>query len=153
MTPLSSRHRAHLYSGLPCSLGSSRRCQLIEDKANTEQGERKRGSARVLGGQSWSRDLSPDLESFADLLTVGERGKPVSVWAEVLRDRTLGREEALRVARGLEPLEAPLPLPSGLMRVFCSIVPIPMLAMFHAWKNLALGRGVTFEFIGDDDTG
>ena len=104
----------------------------------------------MLCGQSDSRDLSPALESFSELLTVGERGKPVAVQAEVLRDGTLGREEALGVARGLEPLHVPLPLTGGLVGVLRAIVQIPMLAMFYPWKNLAFGRGVALEFVGDN---
>ena len=44
--------------------------------------------------------------------------------AEVLRNRTIGGEETLSVARGLKPLHAPLALTSGLVRVLCTIIEI-----------------------------
>ncbi len=52
--------------------------------------------------------------------------------AEVLRDGTIGRQEALRVAGRFEPLHPLLSLPSGLVRVLGAIIEIPMLAMFHS---------------------
>ena len=62
----------------------------------------------------------------------------------------MGREEALRVAGRFESLHPSPPLSGGLMRIFRSIVQIPMPAMFHAWQDLALGRRVALEFVGDD---
>jgi hypothetical protein len=70
--------------------------------------------------------------------------------AEVLPDVTVNREEALSVAGGLKPLQVVLALTSGLVGVLGTIVEIPVLAMFHAWKNLAFGRFVALEFVGDD---
>jgi hypothetical protein len=66
----------------------------------------------------------------------------MSVWAEVLRDRTLGREESLGMARGLEALHMAFALTGGLVRVLGTVIEIAMLAMFHPWKDLALGRSV-----------
>jgi hypothetical protein len=37
----------------------------------------------------------------------------MAVGTEVLRDGPVGRKESLRLARGFEPLPAPLPLPGG----------------------------------------
>ena len=54
------------------------------------------------------------------------------------------------MARGFEPLHAPLPLTGRLMRVLGAIIEIPMLAMFHPGENLALSRTVASEFVGDD---
>jgi hypothetical protein len=69
---------------------------------------------------------------------------------EVLSDGAVSGEEPLGVTRRLEPLHTPLALPSRLMRVFCPVIEVTMLAMFHPWKELALGRAVALEFIGDD---
>ena len=69
---------------------------------------------------------------------------------EVLQDGTIGGEEPLGMTRGLEPLHAPLALAGRLVGVLCSIIQIPMLPMFHSWKDLALGSPIALEFIGDD---
>ncbi len=51
--------------------------------------------------------------------------------AEVLGNRTIRGEEALRMPGGLKPLHPPLPLTGGLVRIFCAVVEIAVLAMFH----------------------
>ena len=55
----------------------------------------------------------------------------MSTWAEMLRDGTIGREEPLGVARGLEPLHATLALAGGLVGVLYAIIEIAMLTMFR----------------------
>jgi hypothetical protein len=116
---------------------------------------------REVGGEPYSpplcsqcrtQELPPDLESFCQLLTVVRRREPMSAWTEMLGDRTIGREETLGLAWGLEALHTLLPLAGGLVRVLRPVIQIPMLAMFHPRKDLALGGSVAFEFIGDDDT-
>ena len=71
-------------------------------------------------------------------------------WAEVLRDGTIGREEPLSVARGLESLHTVLPLPGGLMRVLRPVIEVAVLTMFYAGKKLSLGGSIAFELVGDD---
>jgi hypothetical protein len=71
-------------------------------------------------------------------------------WSEVLGNRPIRGEEALRVPGGLEPLHPPLPLAGGLMGVLCAVVEIPVLTVLHPRQNLPLGRAIAFEFIGDD---
>jgi hypothetical protein len=72
---------------------------------------------------------------------------------EALGDGTRSGKESLGVARRLESLHVPLALPGGLVGVLCAIIEIPVLAMFHAWQNLALGRSVALEFVGDEHAG
>src|SRR5215813_11892356 len=72
--------------------------------------------------------------------------------AKVLRDGTIGREETLRLARGFEPLPPLLPLTGRLMRIFRSVVEIPVLAMFHSRQNLSLSGSVALEFVSHDHT-
>ena len=72
--------------------------------------------------------------------------------AEVLRDGTIGGEETLGLTRGFEPLHPSLSLAGRLVRVLCPVVEIAMLAMFHAWEQVALGGPIALEFVGDDDT-
>ena len=71
--------------------------------------------------------------------------------AEVLGDGPIGGEEALRVARGLEALHAPLPLARRLMRILRPIVQIAVLTMFDVRQDLSLRRAIAFEFVRDDD--
>jgi hypothetical protein len=70
--------------------------------------------------------------------------------SEVLGNGAIRREEALRLPGRLAPLHASLALACGLVGVLRPIVERAVLAMFHAWEALALGRAVAFAFIGDD---
>jgi hypothetical protein len=63
-------------------------------------------------------------------LTVGGRREEVASRAEVLRNRTIGGEEALGVPRGLEPLQAPFALAGRLVGVFGAIVQVAVLMVF-----------------------
>ena len=95
--------------------------------------------------------MLPELKSLGHFLTVRGRRQTMPARTEVLRDGPIGGEESLGMTRGFEPLHPPLPLPCGLVRILCTIIEIPVLAMFHPWKNLALGGAVALEFVGDDD--
>jgi hypothetical protein len=68
----------------------------------------------------------------------------------VLGDGTRSGTEPLGLTRRLNPLHTPLALPRRWMRVFCTVIEVAMLAMFYPWENLALGRAVALEFIGDE---
>ena len=68
----------------------------------------------------------------------------------MLDNGAIGGEEPLGVAWGLKSLHAPFPLTSGLMGILDTIIEIPMLAMFHAWENLALCSTIALELIGHD---
>jgi hypothetical protein len=39
------------------------------------------------------------------------------------------------------------------MRVLAPVIEIPTLAMLYPWKNLALGRAVALQLVGNDDAG
>jgi len=69
---------------------------------------------------------------------------------EVLCEKAVGYKEPLYLIPGFEPLHAPLLLARQLMRVLCTGVETPRLAMFHPWQELTLGRSVALEFIGDN---
>ena len=56
--------------------------------------------------------------------------------AKLLCDGTIGGEEALGVARRLEPLHTLLSLAGRLVGVLRPIVEIPVLTMFHPWEDL-----------------
>jgi hypothetical protein len=70
--------------------------------------------------------------------------------AEVLGDRTIGREEPLGVAWGFEALHPLLPLAGRLVGVLRAIIEIAVLAMFHPWEDLPLGGAIALEFVGND---
>src|SRR5262245_31949383 len=69
------------------------------------------------GGQSWSCDLSPALESFLHLLTIGRRGESMPPRTKVLGDGAKGGKKTLRLPRGFELLHLPLTPSGGLVRV------------------------------------
>src|SRR3989442_12616832 len=94
--------------------------------------------SRPLCGQCRARDGLPNLEAVPQLLTIRGCGKPMPARTEMLGDGAIGGEEPLGVPRGLEPLQASLPLAGGLVGVFRAIVEIPMLAMFHPREDLSL---------------
>jgi hypothetical protein len=47
-------------------------------------------------------------------------------------------------------LHEPFPLPRGLVGVFCTIVEVAVLSMFHPKQNLPLRCTIALQFIGDD---
>jgi len=69
---------------------------------------------------------------------------------EMLGDEAIGGEKPLSVARGLEPLQAALPLASGLVGVLRPVIEIAVLAMFHSREELSLGSTVALELVGHD---
>jgi hypothetical protein len=69
--------------------------------------------------------------------------------AEVLGNRTIRRQKALGVAGGFEPLPATLALTRRPMRVLTPVVEVATLAMFHTGQDLALGRPIALQLIGD----
>ena len=73
--------------------------------------------------------------------------------AEVLGNRTIGGEEALGVARGLESSHAPLALAGGLVGVFGAVVEISVLAVLHPREHLPLRGAVAFQLVGNDHPG
>ena len=68
----------------------------------------------------------------------------------MLGNRAIRCQKPLGVARGCKPLHTPLPLTRGLVRVFCPVVEIPVLAMFDTRQDFTLGCTIAFQLIGDD---
>jgi hypothetical protein len=69
---------------------------------------------------------------------------------EVLREGTRSGEKPLGLV--CEPLPAPLPLTSRLVRVLRVIIEIPMRVLFHPWEELALDGSIALSFVGNDHT-
>jgi len=63
--------------------------------------------------------------------------------SEVLGDRTVGRQEALRMTCGLKPLHTTLALTRGPMGVLTAVIEIATLAVFDPRQSLPLGRAIT----------
>ncbi len=81
----------------------------------------------------------------------GVRGRhPMASQAEVVRNRTIGGEEPLRVPGRFEALHTSFPLAGGLVRMFRVVIQGPMLAVLHAGQGLSPRRLVALEFIGDE---
>ena len=53
---------------------------------------------------------------------------------EMLRDRPIGGEKPLGVARGLQLLHTLLPLAGRLVGVLCPVLERAVLAMFYPWE-------------------
>src|SRR5262245_3081635 len=71
--------------------------------------------------------------------------------SEVVGNRARRGQKALGMPCGLEPLQPTLPLACRPMRVLTAVVEIAALAVFGPGQELALGRAVALELIGDDD--
>jgi hypothetical protein len=71
---------------------------LPVDMIHAHEGARLAEASRLCGGGK-ARDVLPGVESLPQLLTVCGGGEEVTSRAEVLRDGTIGREEALGVPR------------------------------------------------------
>ena len=71
---------------------------------------------------------------------------------EVLRDGTIGGEEALGLPWGLEPLHAPFTLARGLVGVFRPIGQVPVLPVLEPREPLPLRGPIAVQPIGDDDS-
>jgi hypothetical protein len=104
-----------------------------------------------LGSHPCACHLAPQLESLSHFLAIRRGGAQVASRSEVLGDRSIRGEKPLRMARRLEPLQAPLPLAGGLMGVLRSIVQIAVLPMFDTRQDLSLCRAIAFELVRDDD--
>src|SRR5262249_12435541 len=106
---------------VPGDHGGNGHCQLIG--SDTIPGTRGSCAPFFLpsGGQSWGGDLSPDLESLLELLTIGGRSKPMATRPEMLRDGPISREEPLGVSGRLEPLHMSLPSACWLVGVLGAI--------------------------------
>jgi hypothetical protein len=92
----------------------------------------------------------PALKALDQLLSIGLGREVVASRSEMLGEGTRRGEKPLGVPWRLEPLQAPLPLPGGLVGIFRAIVEIAMLAVLHARPDLALGRAVALELVRDE---
>jgi hypothetical protein len=72
---------------------------------------------------------------------------------EVLDAELVGGEEALRLPWRFEPLHASFPLALRLVRIFGTVVQIAVLLVFHIGRDLASGRTIAPQLIGDNHPG
>jgi hypothetical protein len=126
---------------------------LPVDRGNESEGARLPGSSILCGGGK-ARDVLPGAESLPQFSTVcgcGEEVTSQAEQAEVVRDGTIRREEALGMTGGFEPLHPPFPLTGRLVRVLRPIVQIAVLTVFHSRHDLAFGGFIALQFVRDDD--
>jgi hypothetical protein len=86
-------------------------------------------------------------------LSVRPGRKLTPVWAAVLGDGTISRQELLGMSRRLQPLHESFSLAGGLVGIFGAIVQIAILPMFHTGPYRAVGIAVAFELFRDDHLG
>src|SRR5262245_19851101 len=106
-----------------------------------------------LGRPFAPRDFRPTRESLPHLCAVPRRGEQMSPGAKVLGDGAIRGQKTLGMAGGFEPLHALLPLSRRPMRVLTAVVQIATLTVLHPGQELALGRAVALELIGDNHAG
>jgi hypothetical protein len=104
-----------------------------------------------LCGRSQPRDFPPDLESLTHLLAILGGREPVAPRSEVLGDGAISGKEALGVSWGFEFTHASFSLPGRLVRIFRTIIEVAVLPMFDTGQDLALGRTVAPQLIGNND--
>ncbi len=93
--------------------------------------------------------LVPDLESSLSLGAVLPCLHTMPTGTEALTDGAKGRQEALGLSCGFEPLHHPLTFPCRLVGVLSSVVQIPALAMLHSRHHLSLGCPIASQLVGD----
>src|SRR5262245_27015802 len=106
--------------------------------------------ARRLGSPLCPRYLGPTLETVFHLLAVLDGRQQMPSGAEVLGNRTIRGQKALGMPRRLEPLHAIFSLACGTMGVLTTVVQIATLPVLHPGQDLALGRAVALQLIGND---
>jgi hypothetical protein len=87
---------------------------------------------------------------MAHFVTVRRRKQPMPSRAAVLGDGTIGGEESLRVPGDLNPLQAPLALAGGLVRVLGTIVHIAALPVLHPGQGFPLRGARALQLISDE---
>ena len=107
---------------------------------------------RPLCGYRCTRHLPPGLKSLRHLLAVPAGWEAVAPRLEVLGNRSVRGEKALRVSWRLEPLHAPLPLARRLVGVLRSIIQVAVLSMFDTGQYLAHRSTIAPQLIRDDDS-
>jgi hypothetical protein len=122
---------------------------LPVNRINESGGARRPGSSVLRGGRK-ARDVLPGAESLPQFSTVCGSGEEMTSQAEVVRDGAIRREEALGMPRGLEALHPLFPLARRLVGVFGAVVEVAVLPMFDTGEDLALGRTVAPQLVGND---
>ena len=98
-------------------------------------------------------DFGPDLKLFGPGCSVLGSSDIIAAQMEEIVDLIVGGEQPLRLAGRFELLHLSLSSARRLMRVFRSVVEPFVLAMFDAGHDLAFGRAVAGELVGDHDAG
>jgi hypothetical protein len=114
------------------------------------RGQLKPRRRRCSGHRRGAGDRPPGGEALGSGLAIGFGGQAVAARAEVTGNRAVRGEEPLRMPRRFEPAHASLAFARGLVRILGPVVQSPVLPVLDAREDLALGRPVTRELVGDD---
>ncbi len=77
----------------------------------------------------------------------------MSIASKEVIDRTVGRENTLRVTRGFEAPHLPLFLPTRLVRVLSPIIPVLARLMLGGKAQFPVGRTVAPQLVRNDLSG
>ena len=96
--------------------------------------------------------LLPDPERLVTRAPVVMRRHQMTSRAEVAVDDAVGAEEALRLARRLEPLHLPLASPRGPVRVLGPVVEVAALSVLDLREDVAVRDAVAVQAVSNDAT-
>ena len=131
------------------------------DKAQSSHRQlvRLRSRWRVITtASSWLRrsgdagDPGPNLKGSGPGGSILDGWDSVSAEQEEVADPVMGGEEALCLARRLEPLHLPLSSSHGLVQVLPPVVRVLAFPVLDIGHDFALGRPATRQLVGDHDT-
>jgi hypothetical protein len=72
-------------------------------------------------------------------------------WAEMSVNEAVGRQEALGLARRLEPLHLPFAAPGWAMRVLCPIVQVAAFTVLDVRQKLTLRHTIALQLVRDEN--
>src|SRR3982751_4223428 len=97
-------------------------------------------------------DLGPGLKGLGPGGSVLGGRAVIAAEMEEIVDPVMGGEEALGLARRLEPLHLPLASPGRLVRILCSVIQALVPPVLDRGHHLAFGRAVAGQLVRDHDT-
>src|SRR5258708_31036813 len=104
----------------------------------------------VFGGIFLAGHLVPHLEATLKKSAVILRRENMPSQLKVIQDWSKSREKPLGLSRGFEPPHLFFTQSRGLVGVFRSIVEPFVLAMLYSRQDLAFGRSIALQLVGDN---
>ena len=122
-------------------------CQLNQDCSKFSTIIPESAGALRPCGRIQPSNLSPILNTLAQLFAVSFRSELMLFRMKVVSNRSKSRKKSLGLSRRFESSHSPFPDWCGLMRVLRSIVQSLVLSMLHVWHPLFLRRFVALQFV------